>query len=153
MTKKAALALFILMFSGLANSAKAATEKLDNIAACAGVVIGNGAIDLFMGNEKLFDDAADIAYSAYLSVVFSSEHNQNDLQVADQILGGNLDKVINAYNSETFDNELYEEIVGCYRALSKQILHASEIIEKNQDSWIEVKSNSINTLKRMLKAG
>ena len=73
--------------------------------------------------------------------------------LADQILGGNLDKVINAYNSETFDNELYEEIVGCYRALSLQILHASEIIEKNKGSWSDVKTNSINTLKRMLRAG
>ena len=99
MTKKASCAFFILMFFGLVNSAKAATEKLDNIAACAGVVIGNGAIDFFMDKEKLFDDAADVAYSAYLSVVFSGEHNQNDLQVADQILGANLDKVIYAFNS------------------------------------------------------
>ena len=153
MANKAPLALIILMVFGLAASAKAETEQLDNIAACAGVVIGNGAIDFFMGDETLFDDAADVAYSAYLSVVFSGEHNQNDLQVADQILGGNLDKVINAYNSETFDNELYEEIVGCYRALSLQILHASEIIEKNKGSWSDVKTNSINTLKRMLRAG
>ena len=153
MANKAPLALIILMFFGLAASAKAETEKLDNIAACAGVVIGNGAIDFFMGDETLFDDAADVAYSAYLSVVFSGEHNQNDLQVADQILGGNLDKVINAYNSETFDNELYEEIVGCYRALSLQILQTSDIIEKNKGSWSDVKTNSINTLKRMLRAG
>ena len=153
MANKAPLALIILMFFGLAASAIAETEKLDNIAACAGVVIGNGAIDFFMGDETLFDDAADVAYSAYLSVVFSGEHNQNDLQVADQILGGNLDKVITAYNSETFDNELYEEIVGCYRALSLRILHASEIIEKNKGSWSDVKTNSINTLKRMLRAG
>ena len=153
MANKAPLALIILMVFGLAASAKAETEKLDNIAACAGVVIGNGAIDFLMGDETLFDDAADVAYSAYLSVVFSGEHDQNDLQVADQILGGNLDKVINAYNSETFDNELYEEIVGCYRALSLQILHASEIIERNKGSWSDVKTNSINTLKRMLRAG
>ena len=153
MANKAPLALIILMVFGLAASAKAETEKLDNIAACAGVVIGNGAIDFLMGDETLFDDAADVAYSAYLSVVFSGEHDQNDLQVADQILGGNLDKVINAYNSETFDNELYEEIVGCYRALSLQILRASETIEKNKGSWSDVKANSINTLKRMLRAG
>ena len=113
----------------------------------------SGSIKSRIINETLFDDAADVAYSAYLSVVFSGEHNQNDLQVADQILGGNLDKVINAYNSETFDNELYEEIVGCYRALSLQILQTSDIIEKNKGSWNDVKTNSINTLKRMLKAG
>ena len=153
MCRRLSVTLIIIMFLGFVTSAKAETERLDNIAACAGVVIGNGAIDFFMGNEQLFDDAADVAYSAYLSLVFSSEHSQDDLQVADQILGGNLDKVINAYNSETFDNELYEEIVGCYRVLSLQILSASETIIKNQSSWAKVKNNSVNTLKRMLKAG
>ena len=153
MCRRLSVTLIIIMFLGFVTSAKAETERLDNIAACAGVVIGNGAIDFFMGNEQLFDDAADVAYSAYLSLVFSSEHSQDDLQVADQILGGNLDKVINAYNSETFDNELYEEIVGCYRVLSLQILSASETIIKKQSSWAKVKNNSVNTLKRMLKAG
>ena len=152
MCRKLSVTLIIMMFLGFVTSAKAEKERLDNIAACAGVVIGNGAIDFFMGNEQLFDDAADVAYSAYLSLVFSSEHSQDDLQVADQILGGNLDKVINAYNSETFDNDLYEEIVGCYRVLSLQILSSSETIIKNQSSWAEVKNNSVNILKRMLKA-
>ena len=49
--------------------ANAETNKLDNIAACAGVVIGNGAIDFFMGDEAAFNEAAEIAYSAYLSEV------------------------------------------------------------------------------------
>ena len=35
----------VLLF--LSSFAKAQTEKLDNIAACAGVVIGNGAMDVF----------------------------------------------------------------------------------------------------------
>jgi hypothetical protein len=133
--------------------ANAETNKLDNIAACAGVVIGNGAIDFFMGDETAFDRAADVAYSAYLSEVFKSKAAQNDIQIADQILGSNLDKVIAAYNSETFDNEMYEEIVGCYRALSMQLLEAAQVIIDNQDSWNEVKSASIKTIKRLLSAG
>ena len=131
----------------------AETTKLDNIAACAGVVIGNGAIDFFMGDEAAFDRAADVAYSAYLSEVFKAKAVQNDIQIADQILGSNLDKVIAAYNSETFDNEMYEEIVGCYRALSMQLLEAAQVIIDNQDSWNEVKSASIKTIKRLLSAG
>ena len=67
MANKAPLALIILMFFGLAASAKAETEKLDNIAACAGVVI---AIDFFMGDETLFDDAADIAFGISVSGIF-----------------------------------------------------------------------------------
>ena len=135
------------------STASADTNRLDNIAACAGVVIGNGAIDFYMGDEVAFDKAADIAYSAYLSEVFLGEFSQNDIQIADQILASNLDKVIAAYNSETFDSEMYEEIVGCYRALSIQLLEAAQVIIDNQEAWSEVKTISITTIKRVLSAG
>ena len=46
-------------------STTAETTEIDNIAACAGVVIGNGAVDFYMGDEEAFDVAADIAYTAY----------------------------------------------------------------------------------------
>ena len=73
--------LIALLF--LSSSAKAQTEKLDNLAACAGVVIGNGAVDFYLGDEQSSDIAAKIAYSAYLSEVFSgvllvTEHLQNN---------------------------------------------------------------------------
>lgn len=134
-------------------TAVANTNRIDDLAACAGVVIGNGAIDFFMGDEGSFDSAANIAYTAYLSEVFSGKYDQSDLKIADQILGSNLDKVIAAYNSETFDSELYEEIVGCYRNLSEQLLIGAEIIIENQDKWQEIKNTSIDTIKRFLRAG
>ena len=145
--------LFFLWFCFWCAPTNAETNKLDNIAACAGVVLGNGAIDFFMGDEAAFDGAADVAYSAYLSEVFKSQPAQNDIQIADQILAGNLDKVIAAYNSETFDTEMYEEVVGCYRALSLQLLEAAQVIIDNQAKWNETKSTSIKTIKRVLSAG
>ena len=149
--KSVIVIFFILLF--LNSYVKAQTEKLDNLAACAGVVIGNGAVDFYLGNEQFFDDAANIAYSAYLSEVFSGGYQQNDLQVADQILGGNVDKIINAHNSENFTADVYEEVVGCYRALSKQLMEEAKIIINNQSKWQELKNTSIETLKRMLRAG
>ena len=140
----------LLFFSPIA---KAQTERLDNLAACAGVVIGNGAVDFSLGDEQSFDVAANIAYSAYLSEVFSGGYQQNDLQVADQILAGNVDKIINAYNSENFTTDIYEEVVGCYRALAKQLLEGAETITNNQSKWNEGKNASIETVKRMLRAG
>ena len=149
---KSVITFFLVLF--FFNSyAKAQTEKLDNLAACAGVVIGNGAVDFYLGNEQSFDIAANIAYSAYLSEVFSGGYQQNDLQVADQILGGNVDKIINAHNSENFTADVYEEVVGCYRALSKQLIEGAEIIINNQSKWQKLKNTSIETLKRMLRAG
>ena len=146
---------FILMTAALVwvPNAMADTNKIDNIAACAGVVIGNGAIDYFIGDEASFDDASDLAYTAYLSEVFANQYAQTDIQIADQILAGNVDKVIVAYNSETFDNELYEEIVGCYRMLSVQLLEQAETIVANEAEWQDIKNTLIMTVKRMLSAG
>ena len=149
---KSVIAIFLVLFF-FNFYAKAQTEKLDNLAACAGVVIGNGAVDFYLGNEQSFDIAANIAYSAYLSEVFSGGYQQNDLQVADQILGGNVDKIINAHNSDNFTADVYEEVVGCYRVLSKQLIDGAEIIINNQSKWQELKNTSIETLKRMLRAG
>ena len=66
-----------------------------------------GAVDLFLGDEASFDAAANIAYTAYLSKVFTGGYEQSDLQIADKILGSNTDKVIVAYNSDAFSNDLY----------------------------------------------
>ena len=141
----------ILLF--LSSFAKAQTEKLDNLAACAGVVIGNGAVDFYLGDEQSFDVAANIAYSAYLSEVFSGGYQQTDLQVADQILGGNVDKIIMAHNTENFTADIYEEVVGCYRTLAEQLIDGAEMIINNRSKWNELKNTSIETLKRMLRAG
>ena len=149
---KSAITIFLVLLF-LNSFAKAQTEKLDNLAACAGVVIGNGAVDFYLGDEQSFDVAANIAYSAYLSEVFSGGYQQNDLQVADQILGGNVDKIINAHNSENFTADVYEEVVACYRALAKQLMKEAETILNNQNKWNELKNTSIETLKRMLRAG
>ena len=149
--KSVSTTIFVLLF--LSSFAKAQTEKLDNLAACAGIVIGNGAVDFYLGDEQSFDVAANIAYSAYLSEVFSEGYQQTDLQVADQILGGNLDKIIMAHNTENFTSDVYEEVVGCYRTLAKQLMEKAEIIINNQSKWNELKNTSIETLKRMLRAG
>ena len=149
---KAVISIFLVLLF-LNSFAKAQTEKLDNLAACAGVVIGNGAVDFYLGDETSFNVAANIAYSAYLSEVFSGGYQQNDLQVADQILGGNVDKIINAHNNENFTADVYEEVVACYRALAKQLMDEAETILNNQNKWNELKNTSIETLKRMLRAG
>lgn len=153
MRKNSVAFLMLLWVFFYGAPAHADTMKLDNIAACAGVVLGNGAVDFYMGDEAAFDGAADMAYAAYLSEVFKGGVSQEDIQIADQILASNLDKVIAAYNSDNFDAALYEEIVSCYRALSLQLLDAAEVIIDNQSSWTDVKEKAIDTIKRVLRAG
>ena len=144
------MALAIICFT---SNAKADTQKLDNLAACSGLVIGNGAIDFYLGDEQAFDDAAHIAYSAYFSEALVTPYSQNDLMIADQILSGNVDKVISAYNSDSFDNDLYEEIVICYRMLSVQLADNPQALLSHQSKWLELKDMAITTMKRMLAAG
>ena len=134
--------------------ARADTDELDNVAACAGIVMGNGAVDFYLGDEASFDAAAEFAYLAYLSELLGGkDHSENDVEIADQILSSNTDKIINAYNNDSFDNEVYEEVVGCYRQLGTQILERMQTIMMNRDEYQEVINTQIQTLKRMLRAG
>ena len=142
----------ILLTITSATLARANTEKLDNIAACTGVVLGNGAVDFYLGDEASFDAAGEFAYSAYLSELLSGSYAESDVEIADQIMGGNMDKIINAYNSDSFDNEVYEKVVGCYRQLGMQILEKIDIIMLNAEEYKELINTSIQTLKRMLRA-
>ena len=57
----------VLLAITSATLTRADTDKLDNVAACAGIVMGNGAVDFYLGDEASFDAAAEFAYSAYLS--------------------------------------------------------------------------------------
>ena len=61
--------------------------------------------------------------------------------------------MIYAYNSDTFDNEVYEEVVGCYRQLAKQILEKFDVIDDRANEWQDLMTSSIQTIKRMLRAG
>ncbi len=144
----------VLLTVTSATLAKADTDKLDNVAACAGVVVGNGAVDFYLGDEASFDAAAKFAYTAYLSELLGGkDHSQSDVEIADQILAGNVDKIINAYNSDSFDNNVYEEVVGCYRQLGTQVLEKIDIIMLNGDEYQEMMNTQIQTIKRMLRAG
>ncbi len=146
------LCRYLFVFSTI-SVAKSNTEKLDNIAACSGIVLGNGAVDLFLGDEASFDAAANIAYTAYLSEAFAGGYEQSDIQIADKILGGDTDKVIVAYNTDAFSNDLYEEIVACYRLISTQLIERGEPTFTNDNKWLDLKEKSMATIKRMLKAG
>mgnify|MGYP001326733698 FL=1 len=78
-------------------------------------------MDFYLGNELSYDDTTNIAYAAYFSEIFAGEkYGQKESKIADQILGGNLDKIIIAHNCENFTVDVYGEVVGCYKYLVKQ---------------------------------
>jgi len=128
-------------------------NELDNAAACSGVVIGNAAVDYSLGDENSFKEGVNLAIAAYLSQVLSSGSASEDVAVADQILGSNTDKIINAANTETFDANTYEEVVHCYRMIALILLKNSSVIQNNQRKIDALTKQKTNLLKRILSAG
>ena len=60
-------------------------------------------------------------HSIFNCEVLQSSAAKADVEIADQILATNTDKIINAANTETFDANVYEEVVKCYRRVCKSL--------------------------------
>ena len=75
--------LLILTLTFYCSSAAKAND-LDDIAACAGIVIGNAAVDLQLDDEAAFDEGLRVAITGYLSFVSSGSFSSDDLNLADQ---------------------------------------------------------------------
>ena len=140
-------------FCVLGFTAKLKANELDNAAACSGVVLGNASIDYSLGDEASFNEGVSLAITAYLSEVLGSSSAKADIAIADQILATNTDKIINAANTETFDADVYEEVVKCYRRVASLLLKNQKIIEQNRDRIDLLITQRIKLLKRILSAG
>ena len=104
-----ALAVSLVLLSNITIFSKVITaNELDNVGACAGVVIGNASVDFSLGDQKGFDDGIKLGITAYVSQVFANNYSKNDIAIADKILASNTDKIINAANTQTFDETIFE---------------------------------------------
>ena len=116
--------LLVLLIVPFTNHLKA--QDMDQVAACAGVVIGNASVDYTLGDKQAFNDALKIANYAYLPSVMGVtallNSSQEDREFTEKILSANIDKVIIAYNNDNYDTNMYEEVVGCYRMLGTVLL-------------------------------
>ena len=128
-------------------------NELDNIGACAGVVIGNASVDFSLGDQKGFDDGIKLGITAYVSQVFANNYSKNDIAIADKILASNTDKIINAANTQTFDETIFEEVIKCYRILSILVMKNADIIKINSKKINNIINQRNKLLRRMLSAG
>ena len=144
-----------IFFAGcsLSFTPKSKATELDNAAACSGVVLGNASIDFSLGDEAGFNEGVSLAITAYLSEVLKGTAASEDIVIADQILATNTDKIINAANTETFDSNVYEEVVKCYRKVASLLLKNRIVIEQNSDKIDLVVTQRIKLLKRLITAG
>ena len=144
---------FLLIFNLTIYTKIVIANELDNVGACAGVVIGNASVDFSLGDQQSFEDGIKIGITAYLSEVFAKKYSKDDIAVADQILASNTDKIINAANTQTFDETVFEEVIKCYRALANLILKNANTIKTNSKTINNFVIQRIKLLKRMLSAG
>ena len=151
MSVKVVVIFFAVCF--ISFTPKSEANELDNAAACSGVVLGNASIDYSLGDEASFNEGVRLAITAYLSEVLSSSSAKEDIAIADQILATNTDKIINAANTETFDANVYEEVVKCYRKVASLLLKNQKTIERNSDTIDALIKQRIKLLKRILSAG
>ena len=146
--------LFFLLILNLAINTKILTaNELDNVGACAGVVIGNASVDFSLGDQKSFDDGIKLGITAYVSQIFATNYSKNDIAIADKILASNTDKIINAANTQTFDENIFEEVIKCYRMLSILVMKNADTIKINSKKINNIINQRNKLLRRMLSAG
>ena len=146
--------LFFFLILNLTINTKILTaNELDNVGACAGVVIGNASVDFSLGDQKGFDDGIKLGITAYVSQVFANNYSKNDIAIADKILASNTDKIINAANTQTFDETIFEEVIKCYRILSILVMKNADVIKINSKKINNIINQRNKLLRRMLSAG
>ena len=145
--------LFFLILNLAINTKILAANELDNVGACAGVVIGNASVDFSLGDQKGFDDGIKLGITAYVSQVFANNYSKNDIAIADKILASNTDKIINAANTQTFDETIFEEVIKCYRMLSILVMKNADVIKINSKKINNIINQRNKLLRRMLSAG
>ena len=151
MALKYKIVFVVVFYFGLMSGSNA--NELDNVAACSGVVLGNAAVDFSLGDEDSFKEGVELSITAYLSEILAGSSSKDDVAISDQILQTNSDKIINVANTNTFDANIYEEVVQCYRKVASILLKNMKTIEKNRTKIDALVDKRVNLIKRILSAG
>ena len=127
------------------------SNEFDNVSACAGVVMGEGATELRdLQNEKNFDAAFELAIKAFYGEGLSKQRSKEDIVIAENIIASNVDKI---YMQPEWTAEVYEEVIRCYRILGLKVLEKSNLIKNNINMINQYINKYKSRLKRMINAG
>ena len=142
------LIIFLISFNFTKQSF---SNEFDDISACAGVVMGDGAAELRdLQNEINFDNAFELAIKAFYGEGLSQARSNEDIIIAESIIASNVDKI---YMQPEWTAEVYEEVIRCYRVLGLKVLEKSDIIKNNLGIINQFLSKYKARLKRMINAG
>ena len=127
------------------------SNEFDNVSACAGVVMGEGATELRdLQNEENFNAAFELAIKAFYGEGLSKQRSEEDIVIAENIIASNVDKI---YMQPEWTAEVYEEVIRCYRILGLKVLEKSNLINANINMIKQYIKKYKSRLKRMINAG
>ena len=125
---KKLLAALTLLFS--INHALA--SELTDVAACAGMIIGDSVIIYELdGNADNLEVALEVAYAGYFGYVFGVQAAQQDVLQADTVMQSNIELIYNKYENGTYTNDTFQEVIECYQINSIQLIVHGEAIRDN----------------------
>ena len=125
---KKLLATLTLLFS--INHALA--SELTDVAACAGMIIGDSVITYELdGNADNLEVALEVAYAGYFGYVFGVQAAQQDVLQADTVMQNNIELIYNKYENGTYTNDTFQEVIECYQINSIQLIVHGEAIRDN----------------------
>ena len=143
--------ILIIILISFIFSKQSYSNEFDQISACAGVVMGDGAAELRdLQNEKNFDNAFELAIKAFYGEGLSNPRSNEDILIAENILASKVDKI---FMQPEWTAELYEEVIRCYRILGLKVLEKSDLIKNNVDMINQYLNKYKVRLKRMINAG
>ena len=127
------------------------SNEFDNVSACAGVVMGEGATELRdLQKEENFNAAFELGIKAFYGEGLSKRRSEEDIVIAENIIASNVDKI---YMQPEWTAEVYEEVIRCYRVLGLKVFEKSNLIKNNINMINQYINKYKSRLKRMINAG
>ena len=123
------------------------SNNFEEVSACAGVVMADGALELSKKrNVKNFEVAFEIAIKAFYGEGLSQKKSGKDVANAEKIMMSSFENILNLNGSD----EAYNEIIRCYRITSYKLIEKSEIVRKNSNMIYSYVSNYSKKFKKMI---
>ena len=141
------------VIASLTTSLPSQAASLDDIAACAGTILGNGAVDFSNGQKEALNEAAEIAYAPYLARIIQEKPARGEVELADKILAASLDAIIGKANANNFTVDTYEQVIGCYRLISIEALNRLDALKANETRIRALTQQGLERITRVLSAG
>ena len=129
-------------------------SDLDDISACAGVVVGDAVVDLTLGvNEEKFDDTFRYAAGLQIAALQSVDFADDEALISDQLFSANMDKMTNTYNAGAYTSDALIEVINCYRILAPMSAKYSTELRATEATLNRLVPERILLIRRMLQAG